>query len=115
METVKTLLDQNYTPPLIATFLDTTVEHVVQTMRELTLVGWGDSEMYQHIVARRRPGEARWNQAFESMLTLSKRRHDEGFVSMVQKKDEGFLVQYAIPCAEKQERRLWFTAPPEIY
>jgi hypothetical protein len=115
METVKTLLDQNYTPRLIATFLNTTVELVVQTMQELTLVGWGEPRLYAYIVARRRPGESRWHENDEATLTRCRERHDGGLLTMMQKKDEGFLIQYALPAVEKGPRRLWFTAPPEIY
>lgn len=115
METIKTLLDQNCSPPYIAAFLDTTVERVVEEMKELDLLNWGDEALYPYILARRQPGDWRWHERDQSTLYIARVKHDEGLLTMMQKKDQGFLIQYAFPVAEKEKRRLWFTAPPETY
>jgi hypothetical protein len=116
METIKTLLDQNCSPPYIAAFLDTTIEHVVQEMHDLDLLHWGDPKLYGYIIARRRPGEWRWNPRDQQALFSARIKHDEGLITLMQKKDQGYLIQYALPPdVEKEKRRLWFTAPPETY
>jgi hypothetical protein len=115
MENIKTLLDQNYTPPDIATLLDTTVERVAQVMRELPLAGWGEPKHYPHIIARRNRGERRWPDADLGRLAICKIKHDKGELTLMQKMDEGYLIQYAFPVEEVVARRLWFTAPPETY
>lgn len=116
METIKTLLDQNCSPPYIAALLDTTIERVVEEMKELDLFNWGDPMLYPYIIARRLPGEWRWNARDHQTLFNARVKHDEGLVTMMQKKDQGFLIQYALPASiEKEKRRLWFTAPPETY
>jgi hypothetical protein len=116
METIKTLLDQNCSPPYIAAFLDTTVERVVEEMKSLDLLNWGDEKLYRYIIARRLPGEWRWHQRDMSTLFIARVKHDEGFVTMMQLKDQGYLIQYALPAdVDAERRRLWFTAPPETY
>jgi hypothetical protein len=116
MENIKTLLDQNCTPPYIAALLATTVERVVEEMKELDLSNWGDPQLYRFIIARRQPGEYRWNQRDLHTLFVARIKHDEGLVTLMQKKDqEGFLIQYALPAVATERRRLWFTAPPETY
>lgn len=115
MENIKTLLDQNYTPPLIASLLDTTVERVIAEMGKLTLVGWGEARLYGFIIARKPVSEARWSDRFEVVLIKNRQLHDCGYVTMVQKRDGDYVVQYAIPSKAPSPRRLWFTAPPETY
>lgn len=115
METIRSLLELNYTPVLIAARLDTPLEHVVQVMRTLPLAGWGDPKLYGFIVARKRPGESRWLERDLERLALCRARHDAGELSMAQKKDQDYLIQYALPVAGGVPRRLWFTAPAEIY
>jgi hypothetical protein len=114
METIKSLLDQNCSPPYIATLLATTVERVVEEMKELDLLHWGDPKLYAYILARRLPSDWRWHERDQSILYSARIQHDRGQVTMMQKKDQGFLIQYAFP-GEGKGRRLWFTAPPETY
>ena len=115
MESIKTLLDQNFTPQLIATILDTTLERVVEEMNKMDLFGWGNPGHYTFIIARKYPAERRWNERFERILASAREKHDQGLITMVQVRDDDMIIQYAMPVERPVSRRLWFTAPPETY
>lgn len=70
--------------------------------------GYGPVHLRGHIVSRRHLNDPSWPREDYQKLCNTRRLHDEGKVTMCQKRDGDWIIQYAIPNHPPVKRRPYF-------
>lgn len=109
---VQKLLHNNVPPSIVAKDLGMSLAMVVEKMKSLEVKGWGRPDLFPFIVARRNVNWSGWLESDQERLAMSRINHDQGEVTMMQGRDEDWIIQYAFP-KQGGVRKPYFSAKSE--